>query len=287
MRPVFEWNIGQRTLPLGKRTLVMGVLNVTPDSFSDGGLHLDPDQALDHALKLLDDGADVIDIGGESTRPGATATAVTEAEELERVIPVIAALKKARPECAISVDTYKAAVARKAVEAGAEIVNDVSGFRWDPRMAKTLSELRCGAILMHARGRPDEWHALPPASDIVVQVKRGLTDWVNIAILAGVKRERIALDPGFGFGKNFEENYPLLKRFDEFHQLRYPLVAGVSRKSFIGRAIARHGKDAPVAERGFGTIAAETVAILKGAHVIRTHDVRAAVDAARLADVVS
>jgi dihydropteroate synthase len=287
MRPVFEWNIGQRTLPLGKRTLVMGVVNATPDSFSDGGLHLDSGQALDHALKLLNDGADIIDIGGESTRPGAAATAVTEAEELERVIPVVAALKKARPQCVISVDTYKAPVARKAVEAGAEIVNDVSGFRWDPRMAKTLSDLRCGAILMHARGRPDEWHAMPPASDIVVQVKRELTDWVNIAILAGVKRERIALDPGFGFGKNFEENYPLLKRFDEFHQMRYPLVVGVSRKSFIGHAMARNGKDAPLGERGYGTIAAETVAILRGAHVIRTHDVRAAVDAARLADVVS
>jgi dihydropteroate synthase len=287
MRPVFEWNIGQRTLPLGKRTLVMGVVNATPDSFSDGGLHLDPDQALDHALKLLDDGADIIDIGGESTRPGAAATAVAEADELARVIPVIAALKTARPQCVISIDTYKAAVARRAVEAGAEIVNDVSGFRWDPRMAKTLSELRCGAILMHARGRPDEWPSLPPASDIVVQVKRELTDWVNTALLAGVKRERIALDPGFGFGKNFDENYPLLKRFDEFHLLRYPLVVGVSRKSFIGRAIARHGKDAPVAERGLGTIAAETVAILRGAHVIRTHDVTAAVDAARLADAVS
>src|SRR5450755_3673941 len=157
MRPVFEWNTGQRTLPLGKRTLVMGVVNVTPDSFSDGGLHLDPGQALDHALKLLDDGAEIIDIGGESTRPGAAATAVTETEELARVIPVIAALKQARPGCVISIDTYKAAVARKAVEAGAEIVNDVSGFRWDPRMVKTLAELKCGAILMHARGRPEEW----------------------------------------------------------------------------------------------------------------------------------
>jgi dihydropteroate synthase len=307
MRPVFEWNIGVRSLSLGKRTLLMGVLNVTPDSFSDGGLHLDPKRALDHALQLLEDGADIIDIGGESTRPGAAVApapatsptdrsnakpgqlkpVVTETEEMERVIPVIAALKQARPGCVISVDTYKAAVARQAVEAGAEIVNDVSGFRWDPRMVKTLADLKCGAILMHARGRPEEWHDLPPASDIVVQVKRELRDWVDVALMAGVRRDRLALDPGFGFGKNFEENYPLLKRFDEFHQLRYPLVVGVSRKSFIGRAMARNGKDAAVADRVSGTIAAEAVAILRGAHIIRTHDVRAAADAANIADAVS
>ncbi len=299
MRPIFEWNIGHRSLSLGKRTLIIGVVNVTPDSFSDGGQHFDPERALAHALNLLNESADIIDIGGESTRPGATVhlsqatslanskSAVSESEELERIIPVIAALKKARPECVISVDTYKAAVARKAIEAGAEIVNDVSGFRWDQRMPKTLAELKCGAILMHARGRPDEWHDLPPASDIVVQVKRELRDWVDVALMAGVKRDRIAFDPGFGFGKSFEENYPLLKRFDEFHQLRYPLVMGVSRKSFIGRAIAQNGKDAAISDRVYGTIAAETAAILKGAHMIRTHDVRAAVDAARVADAVS
>jgi dihydropteroate synthase len=297
MRPVFEWNIGRRSLSLGKRTLIVGVLNVTPDSFSDGGLYIDPEQALSHALKLLEDGADIIDVGGESTRPGAKVlspvapkapapnSAVTEEEELRRVIPVIVALKQARPDCVISVDTYKAIVARKAVEAGAEIVNDVSGFRWDPGMPKTLAELKCGAVLMHARGRPDEWHAMSPASDIVLQVKRDLRDWVDAALMAGVKRERIALDPGFGFGKSYEENYPLLKRFEELHQLRYPLVAGVSRKSFIGRAVARNGKDAILDERVYGTIAAETTVILKGAHIIRTHDVKAAVDAARVADL--
>ena len=270
---------------------------MTPDSFSDGGRYLDTEQALSHALKLLEDGADIIDVGGESTRPGAKVllpvapkdpalnSAVTEEEELRRVLPVITALKKARPDCVISVDTYKASVASKSVEAGADIVNDVSGFRWDPRMVKTLAELKCGAILMHSRGRPDEWPAMPPASDIVLQVKRDLRDRVDAALMAGVKRERIVLDPGFGFGKSYEENYPLLKRFEELHQLRYPLVAGASRKSFIGRAIARNGKDAKVEERGYGTIAAETVAILKGAHIIRTHDVKAAVDAARVADL--
>lgn len=299
MRTVFDWNIGSRSLALGKRTLVMGVLNVTPDSFSDGGQFLDPEKALEHALRMLDDGADIIDIGGESTRPGARvnpagsskapepAKPVSEKEERERVIPVITKLKQKRASTVISVDTYKSAVARAAIEAGAEIVNDVSAFRWDPKMAKTVAELKCGAVLMHMRGRPEEWRKLTPVADIVVLVKRELRDWADAATMAGVKRERIAVDPGFGFGKNFEENYPLLRRLDEFHQLRYPLLAGVSRKSFIGRMLKRDGKDATVAERIHGTVAAETVAILKGVHVIRTHDVRACVDAARVADVVA
>ena len=306
MRPVFEWNLGSRSLPLGKRTLVMGVINVTPDSFSDGGVHFDCDRAVEYGLRLLEDGADIVDVGGESTRPGAAVLPstetdrvniapaglqsqkqpVSEQEELRRVIPVVAALKQRRPEAVISVDTYKASVARAAVEAGAEIVNDVSGFRWDAQMVKTLAELRCGAVLMHMRGRPEEWRTLPPVSDVVTLVKRELRAWADTALLRGVKRERIVLDPGFGFGKSFQENYPLLKRFDELHELRYPLLAGVSRKSFIGRALARNGTDAPVSERLCGTVAAETAAILKGAHIIRTHDVRACTDAVRIADVV-
>jgi dihydropteroate synthase len=296
MRSVFDWNIGTRTLLLGKRTLIMGVLNVTPDSFSDGGKFLDKDRAVEHALQLLQDGADVIDIGGESTRPGAktsdaenpiTPGAVSEQEELDRVIPVIALLKQVEPKALISVDTYKASVARAAVEAGAEIVNDISGFLWDPKMRKMLAELRCGAILMHMRGRPDQWRNLPPASDIVTLVKRELSERVDAAMMAGMKRERIVLDPGFGFGKNFQENYPLLKRFEEFHGLRYPLLVGISRKSFVGRALARDGKDAAITERIYGTLAAETVAILKGAHIIRTHDVRICADTIRIADLAS
>jgi len=301
MRPVFEWQIGSRALHLGKRTLIMGVVNVTPDSFSDGGLHLDPEAAVAHALQLVADGADIIDIGGESTRPGAaviasaeasaspnsgTKVAVSEREELDRVIPVITSLRRKRSEVVISVDTYKAAVARAAVEAGAEIVNDVSGFRWDSRMAKTLTELKCGAVLMHMRGRPEEWRTLPPVADIVTLVKRGLRERADAAIMAGVKRDRIVLDPGFGFGKNNEENYPLLKRFAELHELCYPLMVGVSRKSFIGRALAHDGKDAGISDRLYGTLAAETAAILKGAHVIRTHDVKACADAVRIADIV-
>lgn len=299
MRPVFEWNIGSRALSLGKRSLIMGVVNVTPNSFSDAGLFLDPEKALAHALRLLDEGADIIDIGGESTRPGAKVSGsgptrkgeppkiVSETEELERVLPVIQRLKKERPKAVISIDTYKANVARAAVEAGAEIVNDVSAFRWDPKMPKTVADMKCGAVLMHMRGRPDEWRTQPPVADIVVLVKRELRDWADAAILAGVKRERIVLDPGLGFGKNFDENYPLLRRFDELHQLRYPLLTGASRKSFVGRMLARDGHDAPVSDRLFGTLATETVAILKGAHVIRTHDVRPCADAARVADVVA
>ena len=305
MRPVFEWHLRSRSLQLGKRTLIMGVVNVTPDSFSDGGSYFDRDRAVEHGLKLLGDGADIIDVGGESTRPGASVlsaaeadppdasssqiapkTAVSEKEELERVIPVITALRQKRGDAVISVDTHKAAVARAAVEAGAEVVNDVSGFRWDSRMPRTLAELKCGAVLMHMRGRPEEWRSLPVAGDIVTLVKRELREWADTAAMAGVKRERIVLDPGFGFGKNHEENYPLLKRFEELHQLHYPLLVGVSRKSFIGRALAHDGKDAAVTDRLFGTLAAETAAILKGAHIIRTHDVRACADAVRIADVV-
>jgi dihydropteroate synthase len=301
MRPVFEWNIGSRAVLLGKRTLIMGVVNVTPDSFSDGGLNFDRDQAVEHALKLLQDGADLIDVGGESTRPGAKVLfsqaesgaksdqqlkAVTEKEELDRVIPVITSLKQKRPDALISVDTYKSKVAEAAIAAGAQIVNDVSGFRWDPQMPKVLAQLKCGAVMMHMRGRPEEWRELSPVSDIVTLVKRDLREWADVALMAGVKRERIVLDPGFGFGKNFEQNYPLLKRFEEFHQLRYPLLVGVSRKSFIGRALARNGKDAEIADRLLGTVAAETSAIMLGAHIIRTHDVRACADAVRIADIV-
>lgn len=306
MRPVFEWNLGSRVLVLGKRTLLMGIVNVTPDSFSDGGQFLDRDQAVEHALKLLDQGADIIDIGGESTRPGAKVEAANEAgrenppssgtvsaarlpvseeEERSRVLPVIRELKKRRAAALISIDTYKAGVARAAVEAGAEIVNDVSAFRWDKKMAKTVAELRCGAILMHMRGRPDEWRNLPPVGDIVTLVKRELREWADTATLAGVKRERMVLDPGFGFGKNFEENYPLLRRLDELHQLRYPLLVGVSRKSFVGRMVARNGRDSAVNDRLPATLAAETAVILRGAHIIRTHEVAASFDAARVADI--
>jgi dihydropteroate synthase len=310
MRPVFRWSLGARSLELGKRTLIMGVVNVTPDSFSDGGQFLDLAKALEHAERLLAEGADILDIGGESTRPGARVNAgaprspetkpteakkvsaanlkaaVSAEEELKRVLPVIAAVKKKYPGAVLSVDTYKADIARAAVDSGAEIVNDVSGFRWDPRMAKTIAELKCGAVLMHMRGRPEEWRALPPPGDVVLLVKRELKEWAEAAVLAGVRRERIVLDPGFGFGKRFEENYPLLGRFDELQALGFPLLAGTSRKSFIGRTLARDGKDVPPKGRLYGTLATQTALILKGAHILRTHDVKAAVEAARVADAI-
>ncbi len=202
------------------------------------------------------------------------------------MLPVIRDLKKRRPQAVVSVDTYKASVARAAVEEGAEIVNDISGFRWDPKMAKTLAELKVGAVLMHTRGRPEEWQKLPPIGDPVLLVKRELRQFAEAATLAGIKRDHLVLDPGFGFGKSFEENYPLLAHFAELQQMGFPLLAGVSRKSFLGRALARDGKDAPLEERVHGTLAAESILILKGAHVIRTHEVRLAAEAAQLADAI-
>jgi len=263
----------------------MGVVNVTPDSFSDGGLYLDADKAVARAEQLLAEGAGIIDVGGESTRPGSDAS-LPEEEERRRVLPVIRDLKRKRPEAIISIDTYKAAVARAAVEAGAEIVNDISGTRWDPKMAKTIAELRVGAILMHTRGRPNEWRSLPPIGDPVLAVKRDLRQWAEAATLAGIKRDHIALDPGFGFGKSFDENYPLLGHFAELQQMGYPLVAGTSRKSFLGRTLARNGEDAAIDQRRHGTLATETALILKGAHIIRTHDVAASADVAKIADAI-
>ena len=285
MRAVFQWNLGTRMLELGKRTLIMGIVNVTPDSFSDGGLYLDSGKAVEHALQLLDEGADIIDVGGESTRPGAKVEVSAE-EELRRVLPVITALKKQSPDVVVSIDSYKASVARTAVTAGAEIVNDVSGLRWDAQMARTIAEAKCGAVLMHMRGRPEEWHSLPQPGDIVLLVKRELREWSEAAVLAGIRRERIAIDPGFGFGKSFEQNYPLLARFQDLQSLGFPLVAGTSRKSFLGRTLAKDGKDAAAADRLHGNLAAHTALILKGAHILRTHDVKAAVEAARVADAI-
>ncbi len=278
----------------------MGVVNVTPDSFSDGGRHIDAAKAVAYAEQLLDEGASIIDVGGESTRPGVAVadasagskasepseSSVSEDEERRRVLPVIRDLKRARPQAVVSVDTYKTGVARAAVEAGAEIVNDISGFRWDQKMPKTLAELKVGAVLMHTRGRPDEWRKLPPIGDPVLLVKRELRQWAELATLAGVKRDHLVLDPGFGFGKRLEENYPLLAHFGELQQMGFPLLAGVLRKSFIGRALARDGEDVPVDERLFGTLAAEAALILKGAHIIRTHDVRRTADVARMVDAI-
>lgn len=285
MRPQFQWQLGTRTLELGARTLVMGVVNVTPDSFSDGGEFLDASKATDHALRLLAEGADILDIGGESTRPGQRER-VTPQMETDRVQPVIEAVRRHAPQAVISIDTYRAATAKWCVDGGAEIVNDVSGLRWDPAMALALAKMKCGVVLMHIRGRPEEWHSLPPLPDPTPLVKNELREIAELATKAGIARERIVLDPGFGFGKSFDENYPLLAQFDKLNELGFPLLSGTSRKSFIGRTLAKNGEDAPPDARLSGSLATMTAAILKGAHIVRVHDVRESVEAARVVDKI-
>ena len=285
-RPRATWKLRSRALQLSERTLVMGVLNVTPDSFSDGGEFFQADTAAARALAMLDEGADIVDIGGESTRPGSQA--IGAQEEMDRVLPVIETVLRARPDCVISVDTYKAATARAAVAAGAEIVNDVSGFAWDAEMARACAELRCGVVLMHTRGRPAEWKTQPRLrrDEVVPLVRGGLARSLEQAVATGVERERVVLDPGFGFGKVGGENYPLLARLEELLTLGQPLLAGVSRKSFLGRTVAAGGMSAPPDERENATLAATTAAILAGTHIVRVHEVRPAVEAARIADAI-
>ena len=279
----------------------MGVLNVTPDSFSDGGLLKSAEEAVQRGIALLAEGADILDIGGESTRPGAKvanglglAGAVSAEEECQRILPVIEGVLAERPDAVISVDTYKAAVAARAVEAGAQIVNDVSGLGWDAEMAATVGRLKCGVVIMHTRGVPSEWRELPPEPRIVEVVKRELGERVQKALAAGVARESIVLDPGFGFGKNYEENLPVLARFEEFAELGFPLLAGTSRKSFLGRIVAErlseiggeNSKDLPPQQRLMGTVSSTVIAAMKGAHVVRVHDVREAVEALAIVDAV-
>ena len=288
-REEFRWQLRRRSLELGKRTLIAGVLNVTPDSFSDGGFFLDAKAGTEQALRMFDEGADIVDIGGESTRPGKY-EAITAEEEQRRVLPVIEEVLRARPEALFSIDTYKAATAELAVEAGAEIVNDISAFGWDAEMAETCARLGCGVVLMHTRGRSAEWRKLPRLehAEVLPLVKRDLAESLQMAVTAGVERDRIVLDPGYGFGKSFEENYPLLAHQEELRELGRPILAGLSRKSFLGRTLSelRGGVDAPVNERGNATIAATVAAILAGAHIVRVHDVAPAVESARIADTI-
>jgi dihydropteroate synthase len=286
--PFYRWRLRSRSLELGARTLVMGILNVTPDSFADGGRFLARDHAVGHALQMMEEGADIIDIGGESTRPGARVgeAGVPADEELSRIVPVIEDVVRERPGTILSVDTYKAEVARITIGAGAEIINDVSALRWDAIMPTTLAELACGVILMHTRGRPDEWRTLPRSADIVAEVKNDLQRWSEGAVSAGIARDRLVLDPGFGFGKRFAENYPLLGRFSEFQELGFPLLSGTSRKSFIGRTLAHGGEDAPPEERLYGTLATVVASVLQGAHIVRVHDVKPAVEAVKVADEI-
>jgi dihydropteroate synthase len=292
------WRLRTRKLSLGGRTLVMGVVNITPDSFSDGGLFLDPETAVAHALMLLDEGADLIDLGAESTRPGSRAGGASDSqkaptvsteEEQARLLPVLKGILRERPDAMISVDTYKAATARAALEAGAEIVNDVSGFAWDAPMAAVCAEFGAGVVLMHTRGLPEEWRTQPQlGSDALLAIVRaGLSASLAAATAAGISQEAIVLDPGYGFGKRFDENYSLLARQAELLALGRPLMAGVSRKSFLGHTLAAiNDGGASVEARENASLAAMTAAILHGASIVRVHAVRPAVEAARIADAI-
>lgn len=297
MRPRFRWQLRSRSFALGERTLIMGVLNVTPDSFYDGGKFLAPVQAVKQGLALLEDGADILDIGAESTRPGASVNAeeaglistrepaVSAEEELRRLMPVVKGILHERPDATVSVDTYKAEVARAAVSEGAEIVNDVSAFLWDPQMAAACAELKCGVVLMHTRGTPEQWRRLSSEPDLAAMVEGDLRNRVQVAMQAGVEASRIVLDPGFGFGKNFEENYPLLARMERLQQLGFPLLAGTSRKSFVGRSVGKRlHREVPPSDRLYGSLAAMVISILQGAHIVRVHDVKASLEAAAIAD---
>jgi dihydropteroate synthase len=291
VREAFTWRLKKRSLKLGERTLLMAILNVTPDSFSDGGQHFDHHKAIEHGLRLLEQGADILDIGGESTRPGtpvANPDAVPQGEELRRILPVVEGILKANASVIISVDTYKACVARAAIEAGAEIVNDVSGGAWDKSMLAAMAEARCGVVLTHTRGTPQLWKELPPEPRMVEVVIQELASAADRAVSSGLQRDCVVLDPGFGFGKGFDENYAMLAHFEQFAGMGFPLLAGVSRKGFIGKTLANRNspEDVPMHERLFGTLAAVTASILNGAHVVRVHDVRAARDAALVADEI-
>ncbi|MDW5267601.1 MULTISPECIES: dihydropteroate synthase [Acidobacteriaceae] len=289
-RPRFDWSLRSRTLALGQHTLVMGILNVTPDSFSDGGHFYSPEHAPERALaqahQMLDDGAHILDIGGESTRPNAILLSADE--EQARILPVIEAILAQRPDTILSIDTHHASTAVCAVEAGVEIVNDVSGHLWDATMTMTCIQLGCGTVLMHTRGRPHDWLDQPPiaAEEVVPLVLHGLKERIDAATSAGIALNRIVLDPGFGFGKRLDENYPLLAHLDRLQQLNLPILAGVSRKSFLAQALAPLYEETlpPPEARLHATTAANVTAILNGAHMIRTHDVLPAVEAAAIAD---
>jgi dihydropteroate synthase len=289
LRSRYDWKLRTRSLPLGERTVVMGVLNTTPDSFSDGGAFSTPAAGIEYALAMFEDGADIVDIGGESTRPGKRKP-VTVQEEIDRVIPVVEGVLRHRADAILSIDTYKAQTAASALAAGVEIVNDVSGFLWDQEMARVCVSASCGVVLMHTRGRPEEWRTLPPLQqkEVAPLVRQGLHQRLQEALEAGIERERIVLDPGFGFGILLDQNYALLVGLEELSSLSQPVLAGVSRKTFLGRTLSQlyEGVDAPVGRRGNASLAAVTAAILAGAQLVRVHDVRPSREAAAIADAI-
>jgi len=295
-RPYFDWHLRTRTLPLGQRTILMGILNVTPDSFSDGGHFYSPEdasvRAVAHAFQMLDEGAHILDIGGESTRPNATP--LTAEEEQSRILPVIESILRQRPDAVLSIDTFHASTAQFGVEAGVEIVNDVSGHLWDQSMSTTCAALGCGAVLMHTRGRPQEWPTLPPLApdEVLPLVLAELAERLESALTAGISRHKIVLDPGLGFGKRLDENYSLLAHLEQLRHFNLPILVGASRKGFLGntlaqssaRTAAEHQTQPIIDARVHATTAANVAAILAGAHILRVHDVRPAIEAAAIAD---
>ena len=281
VRKKYKLLAGRRTIVLGERTLVMGVLNVTPDSFSDGGKFFRASDAVKAGLAMERAGADILDIGAESTRPGSAG--ISAEEELERLLPVLRALR-GRMKIPISIDTRKASVAEAALDAGAEMLNDISGLKQDPKIAEVAARFGVPLILMHMRGTPRTMQKKPWAKDVLKDVSRGLRESVAIARRAGVRKSRIILDPGIGFGKSFEQNYELLAKLPALAALGYPLMVGTSRKGFLGATLARNGKPLPSGERTWGTAATVAASILQGAHIVRVHDVEEMVQVAKVTD---
>jgi dihydropteroate synthase len=283
-RKKFRLRLPSRTLLLGERTLLMGVLNVTPDSFSDGGAFLDPQAAVARALELERDGADILDIGGESTRPAAAP--VSAREEISRILPLFEALR-GKLRIPISVDTQKAEVAEAALAAGAEIVNDISALRTDPRLGEVARHARAPVILMHMRGAPRTMQQGLFARDVIRDVMAGLREALARVRRAGLAKSQILLDPGIGFGKSHEQNFEILARLPEFARLGCPIVIGTSRKAFLGKALAKPGESpVPPRERILGTAATVTASILGGAHIVRVHDVAEIARVVRVADAI-
>jgi dihydropteroate synthase len=275
-RKHYEWKLRDKTLQLGERTLVMGILNVTPDSFSDGGKYADPDRAFARALELEEEGADIIDIGAESTRPGSAR--ISEAEELRRLVPVLKRLQ-GRLTIPISVDTYKSGVATKALELGVDIINDPTGLTWDPELAKAVVQVNGGLILNHMRGTPETWTKLPPLKDPLATIVMELDSAMHRAVRAGVERKCIMVDPGLGFGKRKEQNAEILARLGEMGGLDLPILVGASRKHFLS-------KETEV-ETEFASAAAVAAAILYGAHIVRVHDLKAMKSVVQVADEIA
>ena len=283
-RKHFRLRLNSRTLVLGERTLIMGVLNVTPDSFSDGGSFLDSQAAIARALELEREGADILDIGGESTRPAAAPVSVRE--ELSRILPLFEALR-GKLRIPISVDTQKSEVAEAALAAGAEMVNDISALRTDPRLAEVARHARAPVILMHMRGTPRTMQRGPFARNVIRDTVTGLREALAWARRGGLAKSQILLDPGIGFGKSHVQNFEILARLPEFARLGCPIVIGTSRKAFLGKALAKPGEPPlPPNERILGTIATVTVCILNGAHIVRVHDVAEIARVARVVDAI-